>query len=91
MEEFDAPQEHGVKQMRETIGRKDDAIKKLEDLEQSLMSMQQSNSEEAQIENIETLREILENLITLSFNQEELISITQKTKTTNVYMYTSCI
>ena len=30
MEEFDAPQEHGVKQMRETIGRKDDTIKKLE-------------------------------------------------------------
>ena len=30
MEEFDAPQEHGVKQMRETIDRKDDAIKKLE-------------------------------------------------------------
>ena len=57
--------------------------KKIEDLEESLMSMQQSNSEEAQIENIETLREILENLITLSFSQEELISITQKTKTTN--------
>ena len=30
MEEFDAPSEHGVKQMRETIDRKDDAIKKLE-------------------------------------------------------------
>ena len=30
MEEFDAPQEHGVKQMRETIDRKDYAIKKLE-------------------------------------------------------------
>ena len=30
MNEFDAPQEHGVKQMRETIDRKDDAIKKLE-------------------------------------------------------------
>ena len=30
MEEFDAPNEHGVKQMRETIDRKDDAIKKLE-------------------------------------------------------------
>ena len=30
MEEFDAPQEHGVKQMRETIDRKDEAIKKLE-------------------------------------------------------------
>ena len=30
MEEFDAPQEHGVKQMRETIVRKDEAIKKLE-------------------------------------------------------------
>jgi len=63
--------------------KQDDAIKKIEDLEESLMSMQQSNSEEAQIENIETLREILENLITLSFSQEELISITQKTKTSN--------
>jgi len=30
MEEFDAPQEYGVKQMRETIDRKDDTIKKLE-------------------------------------------------------------
>lgn len=30
MEEFDAPSEHGVKQMRETIDRKDDTIKKLE-------------------------------------------------------------
>lgn len=30
MEEFDAPNEHGVKQMRETIDRKDDTIKKLE-------------------------------------------------------------
>ena len=30
MEEFDAPGEHGVKQMRETIDRKDDTIKKLE-------------------------------------------------------------
>ncbi len=30
MDEFDAPNEHGVKQMRETIDRKDDTIKKLE-------------------------------------------------------------
>jgi hypothetical protein len=30
MDEFDAPQEHGVKQMRETIDRKDDTIRKLE-------------------------------------------------------------
>ena len=30
MDEFDAPGEHGVKQMRETIDRKDDTIKKLE-------------------------------------------------------------
>lgn len=30
MEEFDAPSEHGVKQMRETIDRKDDTIRKLE-------------------------------------------------------------
>ena len=30
MEEFDAPVENGVKQMRETIDRKDETIKKLE-------------------------------------------------------------
>ena len=28
--EFDAPSENGVKQMRETIDRKDESIKKLE-------------------------------------------------------------
>lgn len=30
MEEFDAPQEHGVKQLRETFERKDEQLKKLE-------------------------------------------------------------
>ena len=30
MEEFDAPQEHGVKQLRETVERKDEQLKKLE-------------------------------------------------------------
>jgi len=30
MEEFDAPQEHGVKQLRETVERKDEQLKKME-------------------------------------------------------------
>ena len=45
-----------------------------------LNSMLESNSEEMQIENIETLREILDNLIILSFNQEDLIFKTKKQK-----------
>ena len=38
--------------------------------------MQEGNSSETVIENAETLREILENLIKLSFNQEKLLEKT---------------
>ena len=56
---------------------------KLDELAEQLAAMQQSNSEEKQIENIETLREILENLLNLSFSQEDLINKTKKTKTSS--------
>ncbi|MFL2573799.1 MAG: hypothetical protein ACJ0P8_05105 [Flavobacteriales bacterium] len=59
------------------------SIEKLDELQNMLNSMLESNSEEMQIENIETLREILDNLIILSFNQEDLIFKTKKTKATS--------
>lgn len=55
------------------------AIDGMEQLEQKLNDMQQSSSEEQSIEDMETLRKILENLITLSFNQEDLMAHTNNT------------
>jgi len=54
-------------------------LEKLEQLEQQLQNMQTSSCEDKPQEDMETLRKILENLITLSFDQEELISHTNKT------------
>ena len=51
----------------------EEAIKELEELEQQLQSMKQSSSEQKPQEDMETLRKILENLVTLSFNQEGLM------------------
>ena len=70
-------------QKQKSSKKQDESIEKLEKLEDMLSAMLQSNSEEMQIENIETLREILDNLIILSFSQEELIEKTQKTKATS--------
>ena len=39
-----------------------------------MTGLQSSCSSDAPVENMETLRQILENLITLSFDQEELIN-----------------
>ena len=50
------------------------AIDNLEQLEKKLESMQESLGDEKPIEDMETLRKILENLITLSFEQENLMS-----------------
>ena len=50
-----------------------EALKELEELEQKLQSMQQSSGEDKPVEDMETLRKILENLVTLSFDQEKLM------------------
>ena len=52
------------------------ALEKLDQLKQKMQKMQEGNSSETVIENAETLREILENLIKLSFNQEKLLEKT---------------
>lgn len=48
-------------------------IESLNNLNDKLQLLQKSCSSDASVENIATLRQILENLITLSFNQESLI------------------
>lgn len=50
------------------------AIDSLKQLEKQLESIQESSREEKPTENMKTLRQILENLITLSFDQEDLIN-----------------
>ena len=56
-----------------------DALDKMDGLEQKLQALQSSSCSSAQEEDMETLRQILENLIHLSFGQEGLM---QKVKVT---------
>ena len=56
-----------------------DAIENLDKLEEKLQSMRQSYNEEKPIEDMEALRKILDNLITLSFDQEHLMIESGKT------------
>ena len=56
-----------------------EALEELSELEQQLQSMQKSSGEDKPIEDMETLRKILENLVTLSFEQEKLMLHTNST------------
>ncbi len=71
------------KKKKSSSKKQKESVEKLEELENMMSAMQQSNSEEMQIENMETLREILDNLIILSFTQEELIEKTNDIKITS--------
>ena len=51
-----------------------EAVKKIEELENDLLNMQAQGGSEQQVENMEALRQILENLITVSFDQEDLMA-----------------
>ena len=51
----------------------EEALEELEELEQQLQGIQKSNGEDKPKEDMETLRKILENLVTLSFDQEKLM------------------
>ncbi|MEI7596328.1 MAG: hypothetical protein WCK02_11310 [Bacteroidota bacterium] len=55
------------------------AAKKMQELGEKMEKMQEEMSEEAQSEDIGTLRGILENLLKLSFEQEDLIKATNNT------------
>ena len=56
-----------------------EAIEELEEIEQQLQIMQQSSGEGKPTEDMETLRKILENLVTLSFDQEALMKTAKNT------------
>ena len=64
--------EKGMK--KKSAKSQQNAIDEMEQLEQKLQNMQQEAGEDKPIEDMETLRKILENLITLSFDQEDLIN-----------------
>ena len=61
---------------------KKSAAAKMQELAKKLESMQEEMQEEQQLEDINSLRQILENLISLSLEQEELM---QKIKQTNKF------
>ena len=60
-----------------------EASEKLEELQNELSEMKEKEEQEQNEEDINNLRQILENLIQVSFNQEELILITQKINVTD--------
>ena len=57
----------------------EDAVKELMSLKNQFETMRKLSAAEKPQENIETLRKILENLVTLSFNQEKLIITSKST------------
>ena len=64
-----------------------DAAKKMQELSQQMEQMQQQEQQEQLGEDINKLRDILENLIHLSFGQEALMSDLSKTKTNDPQFY----
>lgn len=60
-----------------------DAAKKMQDMAQQMESMQQSMGAEQAEENMDDLRDILENLVTLSFEQEALMLDFRKVRQTD--------
>jgi hypothetical protein len=64
-----------------------DAAKKMQEMSQQMEQMQQQEQQEQQGEDINKLRDILENLIHLSFGQEALMSDLSKTKTNDPQFY----
>lgn len=64
-----------------------DAAKKMEQMSNQLSAMQQQMQQEQASEDINKLRDLLENLIQLSFAQEALMEDYQKIKTTDPQYY----
>ena len=62
------------KQKNKSSKKQEKVIEKLDEMSEKMEGLQSSCSSDKPMENMETLRQILENLITLSFDQEELIN-----------------
>ena len=61
------------KQKRQSSKKQKKSIENLEEMSNKMMKLQKSCSSDSPEEDMESLRQILENLITLSFEEEELI------------------
>tara|TARA_B100001540_G_C15815623_1_gene647142 strand:+ start:955 stop:4260 length:3306 start_codon:yes stop_codon:yes gene_type:complete len=71
-------------QKKKSSKKQEEAIKNLDEMVDAMAGLQSSCSNSKPVEDMETLRQILENLITLSFEQEELIhSISSLPKNSN--------
>ncbi len=67
------------KAKKKSLKLQEDALSQIKKLQQQLDDMKNASAESKPIEDMETLRKILENLIRLSFDQEELIVQTKST------------
>ena len=75
MKDMEESQEQLQKQQNNSASKKQkSASKKMKDMAQKMQSNQESQNMEQMQEDIAALRQLLENLITMSFDQEELIS-----------------
>ncbi|MDT8392831.1 MAG: DUF4175 family protein [Bacteroidales bacterium] len=64
---------------KKASGSQQDAQKKMKEMAEKLFQMQMQMAQESNAEDIRTLREILENLLVISFDQEDLIADLGKT------------
>jgi hypothetical protein len=75
------------KQRNKASKSQKNSAQKLQEMSQSLQSSMQQSEQEDTAEDLETLRQILENLIYLSFEQEELLEqITQTAASSPLYV-----
>ncbi len=68
---------------KEAAKSQDDAAKKMEEMKQEMEDSMDSAEEQQQEENAATLRQILENLLNMSFAQEELMKQLKETRIDN--------
>ncbi len=68
---------------KDAAKKQKDAAKKMEEMKDEMAKAMESNAEAQQEENADALRQILENLLNLSFAQEELIKLIPKTRVDN--------
>ena len=64
---------------KQSIKSQQQSIESLKKLKEKLQSMQQESANEKPVEDMESLRKILENLVKLSFDQEDLITKVKNT------------
>jgi hypothetical protein len=86
MEDIQEDMEKSSEQMKDSDNKgasksQKDAAKKMKEMAGSLQSSMSSGEQEQQSEDIKVIRQLLENLVNLSFEQEELVKDLARTRT----------